>query len=242
MTHKILQDRTIMVAGGTGNVGRYVVNALLGEGAQVVVPSRSEQKIAELRSFVDPKTSARLLTLAGNIGDAASAERVRDDIMHLVDRLDGVVATLGRMVPAPSILRVPVSDLMASLDGYLVGHFVVARTYIPLLSPEASYTFINGPLAYNPLFPGTGLVSIATAAQAMLTRVIIKELQPVGPRVNEVVLYTSFGWGDKARGSAAVSQQEVGTYVAYLASWQAAQIRGQTIHLNSREALEHLTH
>ncbi len=41
-----LDGTVVVVAGGAGNVGRYLVAAFLDAGARVVVPSRSPEKLA----------------------------------------------------------------------------------------------------------------------------------------------------------------------------------------------------
>jgi NAD(P)-dependent dehydrogenase (short-subunit alcohol dehydrogenase family) len=46
-----LDDKTVVVAGGTGNVAAFVVSALLQRGATVAVPSRSDQ----LRQRLQPE-------------------------------------------------------------------------------------------------------------------------------------------------------------------------------------------
>lgn len=92
---------------------------------------------------------------------------------------------------------------------------------------------INGPLAFDPLFPGTGLVSIATAAQAMLARLLMKEAADTPARINELVIYSRFGHGDEHENP--VTGADIGSYVAYLLSDEGAEVRGETIHLRSRE-------
>ncbi len=39
---------------------------------------------------------------------------------------------------------------------------MVGRTFIPVIAEKRAYVSINGPLAFDAMFPGTGLVSIAT--------------------------------------------------------------------------------
>jgi NAD(P)-dependent dehydrogenase (short-subunit alcohol dehydrogenase family) len=137
------------------------------------------------------------------------------------------------------VLAAPKGDLVRALDGYLLAHFLVARAVIPALQEwGGSYTFINGPLAFEPMFPGTGIVSVATAAQSMLTRVLAKELEGSRVRVNELVIYSSFGWGRDDQN--AVTGEDIGRYVAYLISERGAAVRGQTIHLKSPQQLEGL--
>lgn len=233
----LLSERRALVAGGTGNVGRILVGALLHAGATVIVPSRSPEKLARLRADAGPARGERLVTLAGDVSDAADAARLRDAAMA-DGPLDAAIASLGRFVPAPSVLQAPPGDLERVLDDYLLAHLVVARTLIPALQERGgSYTFINGPLAFAPMLPGAGLVSIATAAQAMLARIAMQETERTPVRVNEVVLYTSFGWGDDERRAGTVGQEDVGRYVGWLASDRGAALRGRTIHLDSLEPL-----
>jgi enoyl-[acyl-carrier-protein] reductase (NADH) len=146
------------------------------------------------------------------------------------------VATLGQFVHAPHVLAAPPSDLRRALDDYLLAHFAAARALIPHLEPRGGgYVTINGPLAFEGIFPGTGLVNVATAAQAMLARVLMQELAQGRVRVNEVVIYSSFGWGRDD--SNAVTGADIGRYVAHLLSDAGAGVRGQTIHLRSPELI-----
>jgi hypothetical protein len=111
---------------------------------------------------------------------------------------------------------------------------------MPLIRPGGSYTFINGPLAFDSVFEGAGLVSVATAAQAMLARVVMKETQHMPVRVNEVIVYTLFGWVDGTSAPAAAAREDVARYVVHLASARGSGIAAQTVHLNSRAPLQAL--
>lgn len=191
-------DRTVaLVAGGTGNVGATIVRGLLARGATVIVPSRTEDKLAALGDAQDAPARTRLVAIAGNIGDELEAERIRAEAVDRCGRIDAVIASLGTFVPAPSLLAAPRAALDRVLADYLLAHFVVARTFIPpMMHDGGSYVFINGPLAFAPA-PGSGLVSVATAAQAMLADVLFRETAEGTARVNELVLHLGFGWGSR---------------------------------------------
>lgn len=233
----LLTGRTVLVAGGTGNVGRHLVRALLDHGANVVVPSRSPERVAALRDGLGGRGVERFSSMLCDLRDEAAATRLGDQLSTTDRSLHAVVASLGRFVAAPSVLAAPVADLHNTLDDYLIAHFLAVRTFLPLIEPGGSYTFINGPLAFDSLFEGTGLVSIATAAQAMLARVVMKETRPIPVRVNEVIVYTLFGGDDKDPPHAPVAREDVARYVAYLVSGRGSAVDGQTIHLNSRQPL-----
>ena len=53
--------------------------------------------------------------------------------------------------------------------------------------------------------------------------------------MNDLVLYSSFGWGEDDKN--VITGADIGRYVAYLFSSRGADVRGQTIHLKSREQL-----
>jgi NAD(P)-dependent dehydrogenase (short-subunit alcohol dehydrogenase family) len=234
---KWLAGHGIVVAGGTGNVGRYLVRALLEQSARVIVPSRSAENLEGLRASIGVDHRERLITIVGDLSDETDAVRVQQ---HLRTHrpLHGAIASLGRFIPAPSVLSAPIADVRAALNDYVIAHFQSARTLIPLIEDNGSYTIINGPLAFDAMFEGTGLVSIVTAAQAMLARVLFKERKDGPVRVNEVVVYTPFGWGDKAPAVGTLPREDVGRYVAHLVSNKGGAVRGQTIHLKSRQAFE----
>lgn len=230
--------RTVVVAGGTGSVGRVLVESLLRSGATVVVPSRSEEKLRALRGHLGNGAAERLVTIEGDIGDGEKAPLLVEQIVTEQGPLHAAVATLGRFVPTPSLFEASVADLEKVIDGYLIGHFVAARALIPAIEADGSYTLINGPLAFRPMNPTAGLVSTVTAAQAMLARVLFEQVNSV--RVNELVLYTPFGWDEAAEKEAPVRQEQVGRYVSHLASQRAAKVRSETIHLDSQEVLREL--
>lgn len=226
-----LHGKRILVAGGTGNVGRHLVQAQLAAGATVVVPSRAPEKLDALEGGLAPGHRTRFVPLVGDVTDEGDAPR----LLQRAGPLDGAVASLGGYVPAPSLLDAEVTGLQRALQGYVIAHFAVARALIPALRGGGGYVMINGPLAFEPMFPGTGLVSIATAAQAMLARVLMKETPETAVRVNEVVVYSSFGRGDEGRNR--VTGSDIGRQVAYLLSDEGAGVRGRTIHLRSPDAL-----
>lgn len=230
---ELLAGRSALVAGGTGNVGRHIVDALIARGATVVVPSRSVAKLDALRSAVGP-AAERLVTIVGDVADEEDAVRVRDEASRRApSRVDAVVASLGRYANAPSLLAASRADLVGVLENYVVAQFVLARTFLPGLAEHGgSYTLINGPSAFG-TWPGSALVSVATAAQNMLARALAEEAGVRDAvRITDLVIHPSAWIGPVGTaGSGPIDGAAVGRYVAGLVAGRVT--GGTTLHLES---------
>jgi NAD(P)-dependent dehydrogenase (short-subunit alcohol dehydrogenase family) len=237
-----LNDQTIVVAGATGNVGPFVVRALLERGASVAAPSRSEEKLRGLREHlsehVDETGLRRLHTFVGDLGDERDATIVRRRIAEEAGTPGAVVATVGDYVAAPSLLEARADELQRALDSFLLANFAIARTFLPVLRDSGgTYVSLQGPLAFE-LYPGYGadLVSIATAAQHMLFRALAQELE--GSRASVVELVGHMLIRDRqTQPTSPLSGEAVGAFVAHLLAGAGAELHGQSIHLRSTEQL-----
>lgn len=239
-----LTDHTVVIAGGTGNVGSFVVRALLERGATVAVPSRSEETLGELREHLSWHVSDtdfdRLHTFVGDLSDETEASELRQRIIGDVGRPDAALASLGTFVTAPSLLDADPDDLQQALDGYLHSHFMVARTFLPDLQESGgTYVLVQGPLAFEPWPESSAdLVSIATAGQHMLFRALAEGVSESPAQVVELVSH-AFLRNRRAQPSSPIPGEAVGAYAAYLLSGAAgAEIHGESVHLRSLDQLE----
>ena len=95
---------------------------------------------------------------------------------------------------------------------------------------------INGPSAFG-TWPGSGLVSVATAAQSMLAQALADEGGAADrARIRQLVIHPSAWIGpDEASRSGPIDGAAVGRYVAAIV---AGQVGGPTtLHLESPEQL-----
>lgn len=222
-----LEGKNVLVAGGSGNVGRYLVAGLLEAGARVIIPTRDPQKLQEVEDLHGTPPDGPVAIL-GDITDEQDGSRILDRVLSDGARLHAAVASLGEFVPTKSVLSATRADLDRAVRGYLMAHHGAARNLVPRLrASRGSYVMIQGPLAFAIWSPEVSLVSIATAAQAMLAQAIMKEQGDV--RVNEVVLHSAVGWGEADKASP-LDPMDIGRYVAQLIP---REVHGQTLHLKS---------
>ena len=158
---------------------------------------RLEEALARI---ADPKgegARACLTVYADTARMAADAADARARAGISLGPLDGAIVSIGRFVAAPKIFDVASEDLERAIAGYVIEHFSVAKNLLPAVEKtRGGYVMITGSLAYEPDAGVTGLVAIAGAAQSMLARVLMKERDSLGARINEIVIYSSFGRGN----------------------------------------------
>lgn len=213
--------RNVLVAGGAGGVGEGIVRALLAEDdVRVIVTSRRAERLAQLRGYVgelaDPQ---RLIGIAGNAGEPHAAKTIAQQIRAEVGGLDVAIPSLGGWWQGGSLLDVDPVTWEAVRTEMLDTHVAFAQAFIPelLRQPGGLYLGIGGGAAFSPV-PNASIVSIAAAAQLMLTRALATELTDRDVRILELVVNGPV----RTREWEAVAQpdwitaDEVGTVVADL--------------------------
>jgi NAD(P)-dependent dehydrogenase (short-subunit alcohol dehydrogenase family) len=183
--------RTVLVAGGAGGVGEGIVRALLAStDATVVVTSRDPARLALLASRVAGLAVAeRFVGMIGDAGDpngaSAIAARVRDEL----GGIDVAIPSLGGWWEGGPLIETDPATWEAVRTEMLDTHVVFARTFVPELLRRGGgwYLAIGGGAALQPI-RNASIVSIAAAAQLMLTRSLALELAERDVRINELVV------------------------------------------------------
>lgn len=234
-----LKGRVALIAGGTEGVGQRIVRAFLRGGAVAVVPSSSAEQLERLREALPDFPSENLVTIFGDSGRIEEAERIRDVLLGRVGRLDAVVASLGRWRYGQSMTEVPMETWHCTAHDSLITQCVLIRAFLPLMVAQGygSYTVITRTTA-EAAVTQMGPIAIAGVSQDMLVRVLLEESAGTQVRINEVIVCPE----TRARGGAGDPSEGpigdcVGMFTAWLASEEAAPVRGATIRLVERQSV-----
>ncbi len=231
-----LAGSNIVVAGGTGAVGEGIVRVLIREGATVLVPSRSRERLETLRAYVHPDPPDRLRTWVGDIGTPEGVESFKNWALAEVSRIDGFVASVGSWWQGPPLYEVPYETYQAVLHQRLTSHFLLTRTFVPVFLQQGQGTYITlgGSHAETP-FPKSSLVSIAGAAQLMITRIMMEELKQTPIRWIHLLLgpVNTRKVRDQAQPDW-ITAEEVGEFIAFLFSSQGQMVGRTVIRLYGR--------
>ena len=181
-----LQDKHVVVAGGSSGIGMGVARATLAAGARVTLAARTAERLdrarEQLRAEVEDPTRVRTV-----VTDIAR----EPEVAHLFEEsgpLDHLVVTAVSVAYLPIAAFDPAAGQRV-IDSKLVGPLLLAKHGSRQLRPGGSITFTAGINAYRPSAGGS-VVAAANGALMALGRALAVELAPL--RVNVV----SPGWVD----------------------------------------------
>lgn len=163
-----LAGQKIVVVGGSSGIGLATAEMAKAQGADVVIASRSAEK---------------LKAAADKIGVKAIAADVTNDdsvvnLFRECGAVDHVVVTAAQLRSGP-FKTVAMDDVRATMEGKFWGAWRVARA--ANINAGGSLTLVSGFLSIRPR-PNSAIVGAANGAIESLTRSLALELAPV--RVN----------------------------------------------------------
>jgi NAD(P)-dependent dehydrogenase (short-subunit alcohol dehydrogenase family) len=180
-----------------------------------VVTSRSEARLAALfRDIGSVAVDVIPLVVDGHVsGDCLALRTV---IERTVPNVDVAIASLGGGEPdgrrLADLSRAAFDTLMAEMLG---AHVAFATATLPLLTDDGMYLGIGGGAAYAPM-QGGGAISIAAAAQMMMTRVLAAENDRPGVRIRELVIDAPVVPRETPKRRGTIAPDEVGVVVEEL--------------------------
>ncbi len=221
-----LTGRVALVAGGAGAVGEGIVRALLGAGAQVIVPTRDADRVAALRARLG--APADLHGVVGDIGAPGGAEQVAADAVAQGGRLDAVVAAVGGWWQRSDLVDVDPAEWRRVVEANLTSHFLLIRALLPRLREQdgSSYQMVVGDTAESPV-AGASLSTVTAAGVLGLFRAAAAEEQVV--RVNALYLAPVLTRNRPTGPAGWLTADEVGAYAAWLAGDAGTGVRGQIV-------------
>jgi 3-oxoacyl-[acyl-carrier protein] reductase len=169
-----LSDRVYLVTGGSRGLGFAAAEALVAEGARVVVSSPREASAAAAAARLADAAAAAadsVAWLAADNADAATPERLITAAEDRFGRLDGALVSVGGTPPG-TVATTPDDAWRGSFESVFLGAIRLARLLGTHLIGSG-----NGPAVSNGLFPGL----------AGVVKMLAEDLGPSGIRMNGIL-------------------------------------------------------
>src|SRR3954464_12779922 len=172
-----LTDRVYVVTGGTKGLGRATADALVADGARVVVSSRSQESVDAAVAAL----GATARGVAADNADPATPERLVQEALDSWGRLDGVLISVGGP-PGTDALGATDEQWRAAFEAVLLGAVRTARAVVPHLGEGGAIGLVLSTSVKQPI----GGIEISNGLRpglAMWAKQLADELGARGIRV-----------------------------------------------------------
>ncbi len=180
-----LQDKVVIVTGGSKGIGEAITRLLAEEGAVPVVVTRSRDSAARLLEELH-QAGRRGHFIEADLGAAETSRRVIEETIARTGKIDAIVNNAGRNDGAGLQQGSPAA-FRRSLEINLVHYYDLVHYALPhLIESRGSIVNVSSKVALTGQ-GGTSGYAASKGAQLALTREWAAELLPFGIRVNAIL-------------------------------------------------------
>ena len=236
-----LSARSVVVTGGTGNLGHVVVRAFLASGAHVALPVRDMEKAESLRaSLADlngDQEDPRLIIETVDVSDRAAMDTFVERVMRAWGRLD-VLANLAGGFASGAATDVDVIERLWEQNVRTTVN-ATAACLVPMRARGHGRIVTVSALAATKARKGSGPYAMAKGALVRWTEALADELKDEGITANAVLPSAIDHPTNRARFPKAdpkqwVSPEELAALIVFLASDEASGVTGAAIPVTAR--------
>jgi len=201
-----LDGRVYIVTGGSGGLGRATADALVADGARVVISGRTQETVDA--AVQELGTGAATGVVADN-ADPGSPRLLVDAATTAYGRLDGALLSVGGP-PAGPVLDTSDEDWQHAVESVFLGGLRLGRDIGRELGEGGSIAYVLSSSVKAPI-PGLAISNGLRPGLAMIAKTLADELGPRGVRVNGLlpgrVDTDRVRWLDEQTGDAAAARE-----------------------------------
>ena len=226
--------KVVLIAGGTGGLGRAVSAGFLAEGAQVIVTYRDQREMDELKRIADENATS----LSGHsidITDEAAVFQLVHTAVQQYGHLDVLVNTVGAYAGGAKLWEADSGVFERMLTLNLRAGYTLLRAAVPAMLKQGRGSIVNiaSRAAVDHAGGAAGYAASKAAAVAMIDS-LAADLKGTGVRANSIlpsIIDTEAN--RKAMPGANFSQwpkpEEIARVILFLCSDEARLIHGASV-------------
>jgi 3-oxoacyl-[acyl-carrier protein] reductase len=239
-----LTDRVYVLTGASKGLGFATAQALVADGAKVVISSRDKNRVDE--AVVELGGASRAVGTAADLADPATAPELVDLARAQFGRFDGALISVGGPSPGTAAAMSD-EQWREAFETVFLGTVRAARTFTAALTAGGAIAFVLSTSARTPI-PGLGLSNGLRPGLAGVAKDMADEFGPRGVRVLSLLpgrlltdrnreLFAAAGDSAEAEATAAATvplrrlgePAEFGRVAAFLLSPAASYLSGLSV-------------
>jgi NAD(P)-dependent dehydrogenase (short-subunit alcohol dehydrogenase family) len=181
------KDRVVLIAGGTGGLGRAVSQAFLVEGARVIVTYRNKREFDELKKIAGVAGS-QLVGGEVDVTDQAAVQQFISTIARENGHVDCLVNTVGAYAGGVKLWETDPDVFDQQLKLNLISGYVLSRAVVPLMLKQQSGAIVSvASKAAVDHAAGAAAYAASKAAAVAMMDSLAADLKGSGVRVNSIL-------------------------------------------------------
>lgn len=184
---KAFAGKVVLVAGGTGGLGRAVSAAFLEEGANVVVTYRNESEFEALRTEVGAN-AARLEGNRIDMTDHSAVQKLVDGVVAKHGRLDAAVNCVGGYTAGSKLWETKPEVMNQMLSLNLLSGYALFKAVVPAMLAHGHGAIVN--IASRAAIEHSGAAAAYVASKSSAVAMIdslAEDLKDTNIRANSVL-------------------------------------------------------
>lgn len=244
-----LNDKVVLVTGGTRGIGKAVANAFYKEGARVIVTARGKDGLRKCE-----REMPGVITFAGDMTKEADREAL---IQYVVDQC-GTIDVLINNVGGSNGTTIDKTELSLFEEAMALNFFVtvdMCKRVLPIMKKQKHGSIINITSIYGRESGGKPTYNAAKAAAISFTKSLANEAIKDGIRVNGIapgsILHPGGNWQKRIEENPEKmnefvkteipagrfgTPEEVANVAVFLASEKASWVVGATINVDGGQS------
>jgi 2-deoxy-D-gluconate 3-dehydrogenase len=180
-----LENKVVVVTGGSRGIGLEIARYLVDEKAKVVICGRKKESLDASAAALNGGDN--LLALQAHVAKEEDVEALFKGVMERFGRVDVLINNAGMNLFTPSLAETEPSMWQKIIDSNLTGTFLVSRKAAEIMKAQKSGKIVSiSSIAGKKASPGMGIYGIAKAGIEMMTKVLASELAFFNINVNAV--------------------------------------------------------
>jgi 3-oxoacyl-[acyl-carrier protein] reductase len=182
----ILEGKTVLITGGNKGIGYGVAEALIRQGANVAITSRSQAGADAAMSTLERVAPGKVIGIAADVRNAEAQQQAVDKVLARWGALDVLVANAG-VGHFGSIETLTTEQWLETIDTNLTGVFFSIKASIPALKKSKGYIITMASLAGTNFFAGASAYNASKFGLVGFTQAAMLDLRNYGIKVTTIM-------------------------------------------------------
>ena len=242
-----LTDKVALITGGSRGIGRSIAEEYARRGAKVVITARKSEELEETAGAIRAE-GGEVTAVTAHAGREEAVDDMIEQTMDAYGRIDILVNNAATNVAMSPFKDLDVAAWDKTLELNLRAPFVISQKVVNRTMEKTGGSIINMcSVASFKADPMMAAYNVSKAGLMMLTKVMARELGPMGIRVNGIapaviktqfsrVLYETDSIRERAEQASALGRvgewNEVAGAAVFLASDAASYVSGSIISVD----------